>query len=188
MEMAQLARNLARGKGYTTQSIRPLSIYLLRRQAPPGQAADVLDRPVPDLSTAPAYPVLLAGLMAVLPFDFVATQYWEYAPERWIAVFNQVLFFVAVVLLFRIARRMFDARVAWLSVVLLVGSNLYWKFTVSGLSTIWLMVIFLAAVHCLVRLQERGQAYRDGFGSVALAVGAGLLIGLGGLSRYPLVC
>jgi hypothetical protein len=30
METAQLARNLARGKGYTTQSIRPLSIYLLR--------------------------------------------------------------------------------------------------------------------------------------------------------------
>ena len=51
METAQLARNLSRGKGFTTQTIRPLSIYLLRMQAPPGQAAGVLSRPAPDLST-----------------------------------------------------------------------------------------------------------------------------------------
>jgi hypothetical protein len=184
METAQLARNLARGKGYTTQTIRPLSIYLLRRQAPPGQAAAVLNHPVPDLGTPPVYPVLLAGLMAVLPFDFTATQYWEFAPERWIAVFNQVLFFVAVILLYRIARRLFDARVAWLSSVLFAGSNLYWKFTISGLSTSWLLVVFLGAMLCLVRLQERGQTTRIGFGSLLLAAASGLLIGVGGLSRY----
>jgi hypothetical protein len=184
METAQLARNLARGKGYTTQSIRPLSIYLLRRQAPAGQAAGVLRQPVADLSTPPAYPVLLAGLMAVLPFDFVASQYWYFAPERWIAVFNQVLFFVAVLLLYLIARRLFDLRVAWLSAVLFTGSNLFWKFTISGLSTLWLMVVFLAAVLCLVRLQERERAGRVGFGSAALAASAGVCMGVGALSRY----
>lgn len=184
METAQLARNLSRGQGYTTETIRPLSIWLLRKQAPPGQAASVLNNPIPDLSTPPVYPVLLAGLMAVLPFDFIATQYWEYAPERWIAVFNQVLFFVAVLLLFRIARRLFDARVAWLSSAIFAGSNLYWKFTVSGLSTSWLLVVFLASVLCLVRLQERGQAARAGFGSVVLAASSGVLMGVGGLSRY----
>jgi hypothetical protein len=184
METAQLARNLARGKGYTTQSVRPLSICLLRQQAPTGQAAGVLRQPLPDLSTPPAYPVLLAGLMAVLPFDFVASQYWYFAPERWIAVFNQVLFFVAVLLLFFIARRLFDLRVAWLSAVLFTGSNLFWKFTLSGLSTLWLMVVFLAAVLCLVRLQERELARRAGFGSAALAALAGVGMGLGALSRY----
>src|SRR5208282_3235573 len=103
---------------------------------------------------------------AVLPFDFVASQYWDFAPERWIAVFNQVLFFVAVFLLFRMARRLFDSRVAWLSAALFAGSNLFWRFTVSGLSTSWLMVVFLAAALCLVRLQERELAGRSGFGSV----------------------
>jgi hypothetical protein len=184
METAQLARNLARGKGYTTQSIRPLSIYLLRGQAAPEQVAGILRRPMPDLSTPPAYPVLLAGLMAVLPFDFVASQYWYFAPERWIAVFNQVLFFVAALLLYGIARRLFDSKVAWLSAVLFAGSNLYWRFTVSGLSTLWLMVVFLAAVLCLVRLQERERAGRVGFGSTALAALAGVCMGVGALSRY----
>jgi hypothetical protein len=186
MEMAQLARNLSRGRGYTTQSIRPLAIHLLREQAPPGQAAGLLSHPVPDISTPPAYPVLLAGLMAVLPFDFVANpnQYWYFAPERWIAVFNQVLFFAAVLLLFRIALRLFDARVAWLSAALFTGSNLFWRFTVSGLSTSWLVVVFLAAVWGLVRLQERAMAGKAGFGSLALAAWAGAWIGVGGLSRY----
>ncbi|HEV7928427.1 MAG TPA: glycosyltransferase family 39 protein [Verrucomicrobiae bacterium] len=184
METAQLARNLSRGKGYTTQTIRPLSIYLLRREAAAGQAAAILDKPVPDLSTPPAYPLLLAGLMAALPFNFVASQNWYLAPERWIAVFNQVLFFVAVLLLFQIARRLFDARVAWLSAVLFAGSNLFWKFTISGLSTLWLMLVFLASVLCLVHLQERERARRAGFGSVALAGLTGVCIGVGALSRY----
>jgi hypothetical protein len=184
METAQLARNLAHGKGYTTQTIRPLSIGLLRQQAPPGQAASVLAKPMPDISTPPAYPVLLAGLMAVLPFDFVAKQDWYFAPERWIAVFNQVWFFVAALLLFRIARRLFDSKVAWLSTALFAGSNLYWRFTVAGLSTMWLIVLFLAAVLCLVHLQAREQARRGGLGSAALVAVAGLCIGLGALTRY----
>jgi hypothetical protein len=184
METAQLARNLARGKGYTTQTIRPLSIYLLESAGAPGQAGQILRRPAPDLGTPPVYPALLAGLMAFLPFDFTATQYWFYQPDRWIAVFNQVLFFVAVLLLFRLARRLFDARVAWLSAVLFAGSNLFWKFTVAGLSTIWLLVVLLAAVGCLARLQEREQEGAAGPGSVSLAAAAGLLAGVGGLSRY----
>jgi hypothetical protein len=183
METAELARNLSRGKGYTTQSIPPLSIYLLQRGGAPGQASQFLRRPVPDLTTPPVYPALLAGLMAVLPFDFTATQYWSYQPERWIAVFNQVLFFVAVLLLFGLARRLFDARVAWLSAVLFAGSNLFWKFTASGLSTLWLVIVLLALVWCLTLLQERA-AGAPGAASLLLASLAGLLAGIGGLSRY----
>jgi hypothetical protein len=190
METAQLARNLSRGRGYTTETIRPLSILLLREQAPPGHAVEVLRHPVPDLTTPPVYPVLLAGLMAVLPFDFIANQnqYWYFAPERWIGVFNQVLFFVAVFLLFRIALRLFDSRVAWLSAVLFAGSNLFWKFTVSGLSTMWLVVVLLAAVWCLVLIQQRWMEGRLGAATLALAAGAGVWTGVGALSRYGFAC
>ncbi|HEY3862929.1 MAG TPA: glycosyltransferase family 39 protein [Verrucomicrobiae bacterium] len=184
MESAQLARNLARGKGYTTDTLRPLAIHLLRERAPVGQAAAVLSHPAPDISTPPAYPVLLAGLMKALPFDFNARQYWYFPPERWIAVFNQFLFFVSVLLLFRIAWKLFDARVAWLSAVLFAGSDLFWRFTASGLSTSWLMVVFLAVVLGLVHFQERETAGRPAFGSVAMAVWAGAWVGIGGLSRY----
>ena len=100
MESAQLARNLSEGNGYTTDSIRPLALYLLESAAEPGQSSKVLSQRVPDLSNAPVYPFLLAGLMRVAPFQFVASQFWSYQPERWISIFNQALFFAAVILLF----------------------------------------------------------------------------------------
>lgn len=171
METAQLARNISRGDGFITHSIRPLSIYLLNWKTP--------EKAMPDITTPPVYPILLAGLMKVLPMQFTATQYWAYEPERWIAVFNQALFFAAIVLLFRIARRLFDNRVAWLSAILFGGTSLFWKFSVSGLSTLWVVVVFLAMAMCLVRIAERAENPPIGWSALA-----GALVGLGGLSRY----
>src|SRR5438477_5829412 len=68
MDSAQLARNLAEGRGYTTDFIRPLSVLLRQRQAPPG--IPVLKNEHPDLSNPPVYPVLPAGLMKALPSHF----------------------------------------------------------------------------------------------------------------------
>ena len=70
MDAAQLGRNLAQGRGYTTQFIRPFSIYLIqeRNQSRTGKstaalAADPaqLRGPHPDLANPPVYPVVLAG-------------------------------------------------------------------------------------------------------------------------------
>jgi len=173
METAQLARNISQGGGFTTKSIRPLSIYLLNGKAP--------QEALPEVTNPPVYPVLLAGLMKVLPMRFTATQNWTYQPERWIAVFNQALFFAAIVLLFRIARRQFDDRVAWLSAFLFGGTSLFWKFSASGLSTLWVIVIFLALVLCLARIAEGTATAQAPVGWSALA---GALAGIGGLSRY----
>ena len=68
MDAAQLARNIAEGRGYTTQFIRPLSLDILRQQ---GAVSDVeLRSEFPDITNPPVYPMLLAGLMKVLPFEF----------------------------------------------------------------------------------------------------------------------
>jgi hypothetical protein len=79
MDSAQVARNLAQGKGYSTLFVRPFSIFLLNRHArnnpasaPPGNTNDAgrLKTMHPDLANAPVYPVVLAGLMKVLPFSY----------------------------------------------------------------------------------------------------------------------
>jgi hypothetical protein len=186
MESAQLARNLSQGKGYTTDSIRPLALYLLASAAEPGQSSKVLAQRVPDLSNAPVYPLLLAGLMKALPFQFAAKQFWSYQPELWISIFNQALFFAAVVLLFLLARRLFDSNVAWLSAALFAGTKLFWRFSVSGLSTLWLMLVFLGVVWLMAAIERRDRAAAAGTGgkSVPLALLTGALAGVGGLSRY----
>ena len=81
MDSAQLARNLAEGKGYTTLFIRPFSLYLVqshneaRHAAAPAGTNDldfarIKDHPHPDLANPPVYPLVLAGLMKVLPFHY----------------------------------------------------------------------------------------------------------------------
>src|SRR5665213_1638700 len=186
MESAQLARNLSEGKGYTTDSIRPLALYLLGGAAEPGQSSKVLAGRVPDLTSPPVYPALLAGWMKVGPFQFKANQMWTYQPERWITVFNQALYFAALLLIFFLARKMFDSCVTWLSAILFGGTSLFWEFSVSGLSTLWLIVILLAVVWALLEIEARDHAAETGADrrSVCLALLAGLLVGVGGLSRY----
>src|SRR5437879_2431263 len=105
MDSAQLARNIATGKGYTTYFIRPFSMFLLRRQheqrpiPPRTRLADltqIKDRH-PDIANPPVYPIVLAGLMKVLPFHFAIPEKqslsWRmrvayYQPDFLIGAFN----------------------------------------------------------------------------------------------------
>ena len=93
MDAAQVARNIAQGKGYTTLFIRPFSIYLREKaqsgdagaRRPPAQVADLgrLRGMHPDLANPPVYPVVLAGLMKVLPFDYCYHNHQTVLEQRW---------------------------------------------------------------------------------------------------------
>jgi 4-amino-4-deoxy-L-arabinose transferase-like glycosyltransferase len=86
---------------------------------------------------------------------------------------------------FFIARKLFDATVAWLAAGLTFASDLLWRFSVSGLSTLLLLIIFLALINCLLKIEAlaRGENIlpRKLF-SLAVAIGA--LLGIGLLTRY----
>lgn len=207
MDEAQLAWNIAEGKGYATSFVRPFSVYLLQKKAlttptagttvstnaPAAAAAEVdpgkLKGGHPDLANPPVYPVLLAGFFKVIQMthpDLALQQNFRlYAPDLWIGVFNQALLLVLACLVFFLARRLFDEPVAWASTVVLLGAELFWRFSLSGLPTILLMLIFLALVSVLARLEP---AAREGNASprslTLLAAAAGALTGLAGLTRY----
>lgn len=186
MDAGQLARNLAEGKGYTTDFVRPLSIHLLQRHR--DLDTSMLKEPHPDLANPPVYPLILAGLMKILPFNYEIPRgmlFWSYQPERLIAFFNQALFYAAIFIVFRLGLRLFDASVAWVSAIILAGTNLFWRFSVSGLSTLLLIVIFLAIVWCLLTLEQNIREQTRGIGwLVSMAALAGVLVGIGGLTRY----
>jgi 4-amino-4-deoxy-L-arabinose transferase-like glycosyltransferase len=197
MDAAQLARNIAQGKGYTTLFIRPFSIYLVKKSnlerqgvSEVGKLADLaeLRGMHPDLANPPVYPIVLAGLMKVLPFDYTISStktFSRFKPDFLIVLFNQLLFLVVIVLVFSLARRLFGPWVAWLSAGLLLGTELFWRFSVSGLSTMLLMVIFLGLAWCLVLLEQETRTPKWGpVGILILAGLTGAMVGLGGLTRY----
>ena len=195
LDSAQLARNLADGRGYTTDFVRPFSMHLLKEHRA-DHDPQVRERH-PDLANAPLYPVLLAGALKLMPFPHPNVigekSVGAFAPDRWIAGFNQLLFFVAVALLFRLASRLFDARVGWLAAAVFAGTDLFWRFSVAGLPTLLAVVITLALTDVLSRVGAPRPGAGDGPGAgegsgrlLRLSLLAGALAGLAGLTRYSL--
>jgi hypothetical protein len=205
MDSAQLAHNIANGKGYTTLNIRPFSLYLVQSHNEAKHAAAPATTNMdfahirytlhPDLANPPVYPVVLAGLMKVLPFHYVVElkkPFWSennhflrYQPDFLIALFNEILLLAVVALTFFLARKLFDVNVAWLSALLILGCELLWRFSTSGLSTMLLMVIFLGLVWCVLRVEEMGREPQPRAAwLLGLALAAGLLTGMGALTRY----
>jgi hypothetical protein len=209
MDAAQLARNISEGKGYTTLFVRPLSIYVLRRAHDNERVATDLNLVTdtgqlkgmhPDLANPPVYPVVLAGLMKFLPFNYTADTthpfwstpagrggraFWRYEPDFLISAFNQLLFFVVIIAVFFWARRLFEPNIAWLSAILLLGTELFWRFSVSGLSTMLLLLLLVAVVWCLTLFDEETREPKWGNAALPVLAGlAGLFVGLGALTRY----
>lgn len=221
MDSAQVARNLAEGRGFTTQFVRPFSIFLLKQHNQGRLSASATNsRPDyaelkgmhPDLANPPVYPLLLAGAMKVLPFDFdinLTKPFWSepnprlrtmtekelktaparmfsrYQPDFLISLLNQFGLILMAVLTGLLARRLFDASVGWMVFVLMVGSEYLWHFSTTGLSTIVLMLIFLGLVWCLVWLEnEEREPVWSHRAQTWLALAIGFLLGLGTLTRY----
>ena len=204
MDAAQVARHLAEGKGYSTDFIRPFSLYLMRKHNQAGHPGNLtatnadfsqITPSHPDLANPPVYPTVLAGLFVLTHPEWKAEThkaFWaqgdhfaRYAPEFFIALFNQLLLMVVVALTFLLAKSLFNSLTAWLAAGLTFVSDLLWKFSVSGQSTLLLLVIFLGLVWCLTKVETLARAELPSSRRLFFfALAAGALTGLGLLTRY----
>ena len=115
-DMAQFARNIARGQGFTTYVIRPLSLWQLEHHGWDIQDKATREKLImkhPDIYNPPLYPLVLAGLFRPLPeraFKYDSAER-VYPLEQWVILpFNQICLLACVVLVFLWAQRLFDRR------------------------------------------------------------------------------
>lgn len=194
MDAAQVARNLSEGKGFTTDFVRPFSLYLMREHSEAKEFP--LEGPHPDISNAPLYPFLLSqvfrsakpekAIPRLSEFDDEnPAALWKYDAEVAIAFLNQGLFLVTLILLYTLGRKLFDPLVAWVAVIALGGADLFWQLSVSGLPAMLAMMLSLALAHCLVAAERGANENEWGAARVAgLILLAGVLIGGLALTRY----
>lgn len=170
MDYAQLARQMAIGEGFTTKFIRPVALAQLRERnadkagikepigtgAGLNRALEMDFQKIPDTVNAPLYPFVLSlwmklywpGLMHPDKFENQG-QLKEYGVDRWVAIFGILCTLVTAFLIYSWAKRMFDIRVAYISVAVFFLSDLVWGFSISGLSTSFLMMLFAGFCWCL---------------------------------------
>jgi hypothetical protein len=196
MDMAQLGRNIAMGRGYTTHMIRPLSFRLYRDRTAERElsVAGLLQSPHPDLHNPPVYPMMLAGLFKVAPESFrsslpVDVRLSRPKPELLITGFNLFWFAMGAWMIYRLGKRLFDPGVGWLAAALYAGTELMWRFSSNGLTTPFLLVLVLVIAELLTRLDELGVELAPGvvpplLKPLGLAALLGVVLGIGFLTRY----
>jgi 4-amino-4-deoxy-L-arabinose transferase-like glycosyltransferase len=126
MDQAQLARNIARGQGYTTQWLRPLSLWRLHHLP---RWRDMRLQDHPDLVNPPVYPALLATL-------FYVVQKGDMKPPSATA---------------STSGKQTGAKRSWLARIIGIG---YWKYLWAGLGILWFIVATLRGIFLRLHPQE----------------------------------
>ncbi len=174
MEQAVIAREIARGNGFTTKSIRPAAIWQINNHTgefPAGR--------LPETYHAPANPFLnsltlslFKGLWAKAPErkgEFV------FAQDRVIAATSILCFFGAVFVSFFTIKRLFDTKIAILACAMVLVCDLLWEYSLSGLPQMLMLLLLAATIHMIViAIQSQEQGRRI---DIPLALG-GLFLGL----------
>jgi len=177
MDNAQLARQIVRGQGFTTEFLRPYAVAQLRDYAvrqslltgkprelfPPDQFPAGTPRILPDTYNAPGYPCLLAVWFYFThpEFDQTTTSLGAthiYSGDRWIPLLNQAFLLLTAILVFALGRRLFDDRVAWMALVSFLATELIWRYSLTALSTNVLMFLVTAVLICAVEIFCVGEA------------------------------
>lgn len=180
MEMAQLARQIHEGRGYTTLRIRPVSIALFQKR---GFDPRHVTQRQPEITQAPLYPRMLALVFkAARPATGIAPgqTFLLYKPDAWAGFFSEGWLLLAAPLFFLAARRVADPRIALVSLTLFVFCNAFWIAAVAATPFTFLLFLFCAIIYAMVRFHELSERWWS-VGWIALAAAA---VGIGFLAKY----
>jgi hypothetical protein len=183
---ADLARQLASGKGFTTQVNYPQVAAFMKAEGVHFDGA----HPYPELYQAPMYPMVLSlalGAVRILPhaawdsvFGPPAPPPYGFGADYLLLCVNLVLFWWALWLAFSLARRLFGEPAGWLAALALFVSVPAWQQVVAINGSALMMVIVLLVFHAWWRVESAGEG-----GPPALALGVlGALCGALFLTEY----
>jgi 4-amino-4-deoxy-L-arabinose transferase-like glycosyltransferase len=161
IDYAQIGRNLAQGKGFTTSFLKPLS--LARVQTKQGE-------PHPDLSYPPLHPLALSILLRVAGAD-------PTSQDRAVALGSGIPFLLTVVVVFVLGIQLFDRRVAWLAVAMFATNLAVLRLAISGLEAS-LLGLLVSLLLLFLYLQPRVARQRLPYAALA-----GLTFGLTYLTK-----
>jgi hypothetical protein len=149
IDQAQIARELARGNGFSTKDIRPIEAQLLEKTS-----GEVPAGKVPDLYHSPVNPVVNAGalyLVSTLLHLKINKSDPVYRGDRCIAALSVVFFLLGVLVNFFLAQLLFDRKVALLTSGLVLLADRFWQFSLSGLPQMLLLFLVSGALWCLAK-------------------------------------
>ncbi|MGI9241213.1 MAG: hypothetical protein ACR2RV_10455, partial [Verrucomicrobiales bacterium] len=152
IDQAQIAREIARGNGFTTQMVRPLSLDQMRNHALKSEDNEdsVSLTTFYDTYHAPLNPMLNSVVLGM----FESKWGWGkdsviYFPDRVISVVSVILFLWAIGINYLLVSRIFDTKIGGVTALLLLLCDLLWEFSQSGLPQMLMFFLFSFAMYFL---------------------------------------
>jgi hypothetical protein len=171
MDQAQIGRAIATGHGWRTEFVRPCAIGQLQ-----AHGKNIPQKIWRDTYNAPLPPLVDAIALFPVRHSKMTMQGLVYAGDKAIAVMSILTLFASIAVLFFLARRLFDQRVALLTCGLMFLCDMMWQYSLSGLPQMLLLLLFNATLYALVRaIEERNQDGPVGLWLLAAGLGFGLL-------------
>ncbi len=171
MDQAQIAREISRGNGFTTKFIRPVAYQ---------NAVEKQDgRTIPfegfqDTYHSPLNPLLNAAVLKLIGAD--DAEQWRmgenemvFPLDRVIATVSTLCFLMAIGVSYLLISRVFDAKIAGVTAILMLFCDTFWNYSLSGLPQMLMLLLFSCALYFVYRAVEDASEGRIPFGAAIIA-------------------
>jgi hypothetical protein len=182
MDQAQISREIARGKGFTTKMIRPVAYY----QAQKAQNGSVSLMDFRDTYHSPLNPLINAAVLKLVGADDADT--WQmttseliFPLDRVIATVCTLFFLMAIGVNYLLISRIFDAKIAGVCAILMLFCETFWNYSMSGLPQMLMLLLFSCGVYFVYRAVEAASENRI---AMAPAIIAGVFFTLLALTHW----
>lgn len=150
LEQAQIAREIARGHGFKTKLIRPLSL----RQSIEHRE-DVILTDLEDTYHSPLNPLLNSIALSFYKDDFQ----WDrketvYPMDRVISCVSIIFLLGSIVMTFLLITGIFDAKIGSVTALLMLLCEMLWQFSQSGLPQMLMLFLFTCVNYFLYKALE----------------------------------
>jgi hypothetical protein len=218
MNLGQLGRNLAEGRGYVTKNLRPVDIAFMNSIGQPVLATN--QTTMAELWTPPVYPLVLSVFFRFFPPEvnltpieinlklpphqlppggeetsvqklqtlYGAAHEMALDMDRILVKIAWLFFLLGMGVLYFLARELFDHRVAVLSVFLYVLCDPLLSACVAGSMLPFLALIFMLSAYALVKATQWSETDASIYWVAGALAATGFFIGVGSLARYAFLC
>lgn len=166
MDQAQIARNIAQGRGFTTKFLRPMDV-MMAQAASDRDKREVDYSQFTDTNHAPLNVYAMAVALKLTGYDRFEQHKMDaqrsniYEGDRIISAVSSLFFLLSLCSIYVLITRIFDEVVACTSVALMGLSQLFLQYAISGLPQPLMLFLFVGILHCLVSAINAKEAYQS---------------------------
>lgn len=182
MDQAQIGREIARNGSFTTKVIRPVAYW----QAENASEGTVSLEAFRDTYHAPFNPLILGAVLKLVGAD--DPEAWQmgtndivFPLDRVIATVSTLFFLMSIGVAYLLASRIFDAKIAGVTALLMLFCEMFWSFSLSGLPQMLMMLLFTCGCYFAYRATE---ASVEGRVAIGPALTAGFFFVLTALTHW----